>query len=216
MFVIGLTGGIGSGKSTAADMFAELGAGVVDTDAISHELTAPGGAAIPALREAFGADYIAADGALDRAKMRALVFGDPAARKQARGDPASADPRGSARAHRAAPTGRTSSWSCRCCSRPAPIAISRTACWSWTAPRSEQVRRDRAAQRRHRGRGARDHGGAAAARRAARPRRRRAVERRAASRSCARQVAELHAKYLGAGASRTRFASGDPIRLYFW
>ena len=82
MFVVGLTGGVGSGKSTATDMFAELGAGIVDTDGISRELTAPGGAAIPALREAFGADYIAANGALDRAKMRALVFGDPAARRK--------------------------------------------------------------------------------------------------------------------------------------
>ena len=82
MFVVGLTGGVGSGKSTAADMFAELGAGIVDTDRISHELTAPGGAAIPALRDAFGADYIAVNGALDRAKMRSLVFGDPAARQK--------------------------------------------------------------------------------------------------------------------------------------
>jgi dephospho-CoA kinase len=82
MFVVGLTGGVGSGKSTATDMFAELGAGIVDTDRISHELTGPGGAAIAALRDAFGADYIAANGALDRAKMRSLVFADPAARKK--------------------------------------------------------------------------------------------------------------------------------------
>ena len=82
MFVVGLTGGVGSGKSTAADMFAELGAGIVDTDRISHELTAPGGAAIPALRDSFGADYIAVNGALDRAKMRSLVFSDPAARQK--------------------------------------------------------------------------------------------------------------------------------------
>ena len=80
MFVVGLTGGVGSGKSTAVDMFEALGAGVVDTDRISHELTAPGGAAIPALREAFGSEYISANGALDRAKMRALVFSDGAAR----------------------------------------------------------------------------------------------------------------------------------------
>ena len=80
MFVVGLTGGVGSGKSTASDMFGELGAGIVDTDVISRELTAPGGAAIPALREAFGPDYIDQNGALDRARMRALVFGDPAAR----------------------------------------------------------------------------------------------------------------------------------------
>jgi len=85
MFVIGLTGGVGSGKSTAADMFGELGAGIVDTDVISHELTAPGGAATAPLRDAFGADYITAAGALDRAKMRQLVFDDPAARKKLEG-----------------------------------------------------------------------------------------------------------------------------------
>ena len=81
-FCVGLTGGIGSGKSAAASFFAELGAAVVDTDAISHELTAAGGRALPALRTAFGAEYIRADGALDRARMRELVFADPAARKK--------------------------------------------------------------------------------------------------------------------------------------
>ena len=75
-FCVGLTGGIGSGKSRAADMFAELGAGVVDTDAISHALTAPGGAAMPALERAFGREFVRDDGSLDRARMRALVFGD--------------------------------------------------------------------------------------------------------------------------------------------
>ena len=82
MYVIGLTGGIGSGKSTAADAFAALGAGVIDTDAISRELTAPGGGAIPALREAFGPDYITPDGALDRARVREFVFRDAAARER--------------------------------------------------------------------------------------------------------------------------------------
>ena len=82
MYVIGLTGGIGSGKSTAARIFEELGAAIVDTDEISRELTAPGGAAIAAIREAFGADFIAAGGALDRAKMRLLVFGDPDAKNK--------------------------------------------------------------------------------------------------------------------------------------
>lgn len=82
MFLIGLTGGIGSGKTSAADEFAQLGAGVVDTDAIAHELTGPGGAAMPALREEFGAAYVAADGALDRARMRTLVFGDADARRR--------------------------------------------------------------------------------------------------------------------------------------
>lgn len=76
----GLTGGIGSGKSTVAARLEVLGACVVDTDAIARGLTAAGGAAIDALRAAFGAQAIGADGALDRARLRALVFGDPAAR----------------------------------------------------------------------------------------------------------------------------------------
>ena len=79
---IGLTGGIGSGKSTLARRFAALGALVVDTDALAHALTAPGGAAIPAIATAFGADMIAADGSMDRAKMRALVFGQPPERQR--------------------------------------------------------------------------------------------------------------------------------------
>jgi dephospho-CoA kinase len=77
---IGLTGGIGSGKSTVARRFAELGAHVVDTDALAHALTAPGGAALPAIAAAFGSEMIAADGAMDRARMRTLVFADPAQR----------------------------------------------------------------------------------------------------------------------------------------
>lgn len=79
-FIIGLTGGIGSGKSAAADLFAELGAAVVDTDTIAHELTAPGGAAIPGIRAAFGDAVIAQNGALDRAAMRKRVFADPEAK----------------------------------------------------------------------------------------------------------------------------------------
>ncbi|MCM2329313.1 MAG: dephospho-CoA kinase [Lysobacter sp.] len=78
--VIGLTGGIGSGKSTAADLLAGMGADVVDADEISRGLTAPGGAALPALREAFGEKLVPQDGALDRPGMRALAFSDPAAR----------------------------------------------------------------------------------------------------------------------------------------
>jgi dephospho-CoA kinase len=81
VYVVGLTGGIGSGKSAAADEFARLGVTVVDTDAIAHELTAAGGTAIPALRALFGPEYIDASGAMDRVKVRAKVFGDPAARK---------------------------------------------------------------------------------------------------------------------------------------
>jgi dephospho-CoA kinase len=76
-FIIGLTGGIGSGKSAAAEHFARLGAAVVDTDAIAHELTAPGGAAIPAIVAAFGPDILTPAGALDRTKMRTLAFSDP-------------------------------------------------------------------------------------------------------------------------------------------
>jgi dephospho-CoA kinase len=81
-FVVGLTGGIGSGKSAAADLFAERGAAVIDTDAIAHAMTRPGGAAMPAIRAEFGDEVVSADGALDRAAMRALVFADPSARKR--------------------------------------------------------------------------------------------------------------------------------------
>lgn len=81
-YVIGLTGGIGSGKSVAASRFAELGAAIVDTDAIAHELTGSGGSAVPALRSQFGAEYVTADGGLDRARMRRLVFQEPEARKR--------------------------------------------------------------------------------------------------------------------------------------
>ena len=79
-FSVGLTGGIGCGKTTVADMFAALGASIVDTDVIAHSLTAPHGAAMPALLAEFGEDFATPDGALDRAKMRALVFTDDGAR----------------------------------------------------------------------------------------------------------------------------------------
>lgn len=80
--VIGLTGGIGSGKSAAADCFATLGVCVVDTDAISHELTAAGGAAMPAILATFGSEMLTAEGALNRVLMRQRVFTEPAARLQ--------------------------------------------------------------------------------------------------------------------------------------
>lgn len=82
---IGLTGGLGSGKSTVAARFASHGIEIVDTDAIAHELAAPGGAAIPALRAAFGEAFIAADGGLDRSRMRALVFANPMERTRLEG-----------------------------------------------------------------------------------------------------------------------------------
>lgn len=79
-YIVGLTGGIGSGKSTVADLFVTQGAALVDTDAIAHELTAPDGAAMPALIAGFGADIADGAGALDRAAMRRRVFADPSAR----------------------------------------------------------------------------------------------------------------------------------------
>ena len=80
-FVVGLTGGIGSGKSAAAAEFGRLGAAVVDTDAIAHQLTEAGGTAIPEIRRVFGPAAIDASGAMDRGKMRARVFADPGAKK---------------------------------------------------------------------------------------------------------------------------------------
>lgn len=77
---IGVTGGIGSGKSSFCGLLAQCGATVIDADALSRAVTAPGGAAIAAIREHFGAEFIAADGALDRARMRALAFSDDGAR----------------------------------------------------------------------------------------------------------------------------------------
>jgi dephospho-CoA kinase len=79
-FCVGLTGGIGCGKSRAAEMFAELGADIIDSDVISHELTGPGGGAMTAVEQAFGRDYVRADGSLDRERMRSLVFSEPDAR----------------------------------------------------------------------------------------------------------------------------------------
>ena len=79
--LVGLTGGIGSGKTAVSDALAKLGAGIVDTDLIAHQITAPGGAAIPLIQKQFGTEFIDSSGALDRSKMRILVFADPKARK---------------------------------------------------------------------------------------------------------------------------------------
>ena len=84
-FVVGLTGGIGSGKSSAAEEFARLGATVVDTDLIAHRLTGPGGAALPAIQRLFGEGFVLASGAMDRKRMRERVFADAAARKSLEG-----------------------------------------------------------------------------------------------------------------------------------
>ncbi len=81
-FVVGLTGGIGSGKSAVGDLFAAQGVAVIDTDAIAHELTAPDGAAMRSIRSEFGDAVATPEGALDRAAMRAIVFADPSARKR--------------------------------------------------------------------------------------------------------------------------------------
>lgn len=82
MFSIGLTGGIGSGKTTVADMFGARGVTVIDADLIAHQITAPGGIAMPLIESAFGPEFVTADGAMDRVKMRARVFADPAAKAQ--------------------------------------------------------------------------------------------------------------------------------------
>jgi len=81
-FSIGLTGGIGSGKTTVANMFAERGAALIDTDLIAHQLTAPGGGAISEIHAQFGAAFLTAEGALDRARMRQYVFSDPQAKSR--------------------------------------------------------------------------------------------------------------------------------------
>jgi dephospho-CoA kinase len=78
--VVGLTGGIGSGKSAVADAFAALGAPVVDADLIAHELSAPGRAGHEAIVAAFGASVLAPDGTIDRARLRERVFADDGAR----------------------------------------------------------------------------------------------------------------------------------------
>lgn len=80
--LIGLTGGIGSGKSTVAAMLADVGATVLDADQIARTITLPGGAALPAIEQAFGSDMISTDGSLNREAMRQKIFSDPAAKHQ--------------------------------------------------------------------------------------------------------------------------------------
>lgn len=82
MFKVGLTGGIGSGKTTVANAFAEYGVPIIDTDIIAHRVTAPAGAAMPGILAQFGPAFITPDGALDRAKMRELVFSDVEAKQR--------------------------------------------------------------------------------------------------------------------------------------
>jgi dephospho-CoA kinase len=81
-FAVGLTGGIGSGKSTVADAFARLGVDVTDTDQLAHELSAPGAAGHAAIRAAFGAEYFREDDTLDRGRLRRSVFADPLLRQR--------------------------------------------------------------------------------------------------------------------------------------
>lgn len=77
---VGLTGGIGSGKSEVANFLGKLGAAIIDTDTISHQITASSGLAIPAIRQQFGEQMIAPDGSLDRHKMRTLIFDNPSSK----------------------------------------------------------------------------------------------------------------------------------------
>ena len=84
-YAVGMTGGIGCGKSTVAERFSRFGIVAIDADAIAHRISAAGGAAIPALRDAFGARFITPEGALDRAAMRDHVFADPAERLRLEG-----------------------------------------------------------------------------------------------------------------------------------
>jgi dephospho-CoA kinase len=81
-FRLGLTGGIGSGKSTVAQLLLNFGAALVDADAIAHSVSAPQGLAIPRILEAFGAEFLTSEGALERVKMRALIYADPSARQR--------------------------------------------------------------------------------------------------------------------------------------
>ncbi len=79
-FQLGLTGGIGSGKSTVATLLAQLGAAIIDADAIARQLTTPAGLAMPAIAQQFGPEFVTTQGALDRDRMRALAFSDPDAK----------------------------------------------------------------------------------------------------------------------------------------
>lgn len=81
-FRLGLTGGIGSGKSTVGQMLVEAGAALIDADAIARSVTAPGGSAITAISQVFGSEFINAEGALDRDRMRSLVFSDASAKQR--------------------------------------------------------------------------------------------------------------------------------------
>lgn len=80
MFVVGLTGGIGSGKTFVAELFAQHGVTIIDTDVIAHRITAAQGAAMPRIEREFGGEFVTPEGSLDRARMRALVFADDKAK----------------------------------------------------------------------------------------------------------------------------------------
>ena len=81
MFIVGLTGGIGTGKSTVSQLFADLGIPIIDTDAIAHQLVSPGQDALVQITAAFGNDMIKTDGSLDRGRLRDLVFNNPEKRE---------------------------------------------------------------------------------------------------------------------------------------
>ena len=117
MKIIALTGGIACGKTTLANMLRELGAPVIDADAISRSLTAPGGKALPAIREAFGGEVFQDGQTLNRAALAARVFQDP---EQLRKLNAVTHPLIIAQMTSAAgnPARPSLYWMCRCCSKP--------------------------------------------------------------------------------------------------
>ena len=134
--VVGVTGGIGSGKTTVAKLFETLGAGLVDTDEIAHELTRAGQPAVEQIRKQFGPEYVDAEGALHRARMRALVFSDAQARAKLE---AILHPLIRAAAEVRDWTARrapTCCWSFRCWWKRGATAGKCSAYWWWTATRS--------------------------------------------------------------------------------
>ena len=197
MFSIGLTGGIGSGKSTVADLFAARGVPLIDTDLIAHQITAPGGVAMPLIASEFGDDFIAADGSLDRAKMRALVFADDTAKARLEAHRASVDSRRDG-APAACGAGRVSHRRRAAAGRVGRMGSARVARARGGLPGRDADRARHAAQRLHARTGARDHREAGVPRSAARGsgRYRASTTKPPRSTRSRSKSTRLHARYL--------------------